>query len=123
MFEQIALSLLIGNGDAHLKNFAILYENVNGPFQLSPVYDVVCTRPYGDETTALSINKSRNYPSRTYLEKMGKQFGVREPDKIIDRIGDAVCVVCKQYSKILAQLDALDVQTSIIKNSDLVLSR
>lgn len=123
MFEQIALSLIIGNGDAHLKNFAILYENVNGPFQLSPVYDVVCTRPYGDETTALSINKSRNYPSRTYLEKMGKQFGVREPDKIIDRIGDAVGVVCRQNSDILAQLGALEIQTSIIKNRDLVLTR
>ena len=123
MFEQIALSLIIGNGDAHLKNFAILYENINGPFQLSPVYDVVCTRSYGDETTALSINKSRNYPSRTYLEKMGKQFGVREPDKIIDRIGDAVGVVCGQYSEILAQLGALEVHTSIIKNRDLVMKR
>ncbi|NOR41599.1 MAG: type II toxin-antitoxin system HipA family toxin [Gammaproteobacteria bacterium] len=123
MFEQIALSLIIGNGDAHLKNFAILYENVDGPFQLSPVYDVVCTRPYGDETTALSINKSRNYPSRTYLQKMGKQFGVREPDKIIDRIGDAVGVVCGQYSEILAQLGALEVHTSIIKNRDLVMKR
>ena len=121
MFEQIALSMIIGNGDAHLKNFAILYENVNGPFQLSPVYDVVCTRPYGDETTALSINKSRNYPSRTYLQKMGKQFGVREPDKIIDRIGDAVGVVCRQYSETLAQLGALDIQTSIIKSRDRVL--
>ena len=123
MFEQIALSLIIGNGDAHLKNFAILYENVEGPFQLSPVYDVVCTKPYGDETTALSINKSRNYPSRTYLEKMGKQFGVREPGKIIDRIGDAVGVVCGQYSEILAQLGALEVHTSIIKNRDLVMKR
>ena len=121
MFEQIALSMIIGNGDAHLKNFAILYENVNGPFQLSPVYDVVCTKPYGDETTALSINKSRNYPSRTYLQKMGKQFGVREPDKIIDRIGDAVGVVCRQYSETLAQLGALDIQTSIIKSRDRVL--
>ena len=123
MFEQIALSLILGNGDAHLKNFAILYDNVNGPFQLSPVYDVVCTRPYGDETTALSINKSRNYPSRTYLEKMGKQFGIREPGKIIDRIGDAVGVVCRQNSDIMAQLGALDIQTSIINNRDLVLTR
>jgi serine/threonine-protein kinase HipA len=123
MFEQIVLSLVIGNGDAHLKNFAILYENVNGPFRLSPVYDVVCTRPYGDETTALSINKSRNYPSRSYLEKMGKQFGVREPGKIMDRIGDAVGLICRQYSEIMAQLGAQDVQTSIIKNRDLVLTR
>jgi serine/threonine-protein kinase HipA len=34
MYEQIVLSLIIGNGDAHLKNFSIIYDDINGPFQL-----------------------------------------------------------------------------------------
>jgi len=123
MYEQIVLSLIIGNGDAHLKNFAILYEDINGPFQLSPLYDVVCTKPYGDETTALSINKSRNYPSRAYLEKLGDQFGVKEPKKIMDKIGDAVDTTCKEYSNLLSELGAKNIRTSIIKNRDQVLVR
>jgi len=121
MYEQIVLSLIIGNGDAHLKNFAILYEDISGPFRLSPLYDVVCTKPYGDETTALSIHKSRNYPSRAYLEKMGDQFGVREVKKILDKIGDAVDTTCREYSDQLSDLGAQDIQTSIIENRDHVL--
>jgi serine/threonine-protein kinase HipA len=123
MYEQIVLSLIIGNGDAHLKNFAILYDDVNGPFQLSPLYDVVCTKPYGDETIALSINKSRAYPQSAYLKKIGSQFGVRKPEKIIEKIADAVEIVCREHSDLLDQLGAQDIQTSIITNRDQVLAK
>ncbi|MFC1796594.1 type II toxin-antitoxin system HipA family toxin [Pseudomonadota bacterium] len=123
MYEQIVLSLIIGNGDAHLKNFAITYQEISGTFKLSPVYDVVCTRAYGDMTTALSINKSREYPSRAYLEKLGNQFGVREPREILDRIGEAVDAVCGSFAETLITLNAQAIHTSIIENRDLVLTR
>jgi serine/threonine-protein kinase HipA len=123
MYEQIVLSLIIGNGDAHLKNFAITYQEISGPFKLSPVYDVVCTRAYGDMTTALSVNKSREYPRLAYLEKLGNQFGVREPHEILDRIGEAVDTVCSNFAETLFTLDAKAVLTSIIQNRDLVLTR
>jgi len=123
MYEQIVLSLIIGNGDAHLKNFAILYANTNGPFQLSPLYDVVCTKAYGDETTALSINKSRSYPARAYLEKLGAQFGVKEPKNILDKIGDAVDTTCLECVNLLTELSAQNIKTSIMRNRDQVLAR
>jgi serine/threonine-protein kinase HipA len=123
MYEQIVLSLIIGNGDAHLKNFAITYQEISGPFKLSPIYDVVCTRAYGDVTTALTVNKSREYPSHAYLEKLGNHFGVREPSKILDRIGAAVDTVCSSFSETLIGLDAEAIATSILKNRDLVLTR
>ena len=123
IYEQIVLSLIVGNGDAHLKNYAILYEDVTGAYQLSPIYDVVCTKPYGDETTALSINNSRNYPHRTYLEKLGKAFGVREPKSIIDRISEAVDTICTDHMEIMKQLNAQNVQEAIIQNRDRMLTR
>ena len=123
MYEQIVLSLIVGNGDAHLKNFAILYENVSGPFRLSPVYDVVCTKPYGDATTALSINKSRNYPHRSYLEKIGKEFGVRAPGTIIDRISEAVSKVCNDNMDLMNQRGAQNIRKAIIQNRDSTMAR
>jgi len=116
MYEQIVLSLLVGNGDAHLKNFAILYEDVTGPYQLSPIYDVVCTKPYGDERTALSINNSRNYPHRSYLEKLGNRFGVREPKSIIDRVSEAIDKICTDYLDIIKQLNAQNIREAIVQN-------
>ena len=123
MYEQIVLSLIVGNGDAHLKNFAILYENVSGPFRLSPVYDVVCTKPYGDSTTALSINKSRDYPHRSYLEKIGKEFGVRAPEAIIDRISEAVSKVCNDNMDLMNQRGAQNIRKAIIQNRDSTTAR
>ncbi len=123
MFEQIVLSLMVGNGDAHLKNFAIIYDDVQGPYELSPLYDVVCTKVYGDETTALSINKTRTYPRRNYLEKMGHTFGVRNPKEIIERIGNAVDVVCGEYSHLADQHKAQDIVTAIKESRDILFSK
>ncbi len=122
MYEQIVLSLIVGNGDGHLKNYAILYENVSGPYRLSPLYDVVCTLPYGDVKTALSINKSREYPHRINLEKIGKQFGVREPESIIDRISESISKVCHDNMEVMAQLGAQDIRNAIIQNRDRVMA-
>ena len=43
--RQVAFSVLIGNGDMHLKNVALLYEDPCAP-SLSPAYDLVSTVPY-----------------------------------------------------------------------------
>ena len=39
------LNMIIGNGDAHLKNFGILYTGLDD-IKLSPTFDVVCTRAF-----------------------------------------------------------------------------
>lgn len=121
MFEQIALSLIVGNGDAHLKNFAILYDDIEGPYRLSPIFDVVCTKPYGDESTALSINKSHRYPSRAYLEKMGTKFGVKKPGNILDRVSEAIAKICAEYSDDISQPGAQNISKEILRNRDLVM--
>src|SRR5207245_1930672 len=43
LFTLTALNCALRNGDAHLKNFGILYEEVLGPARLAPVYDLVTT--------------------------------------------------------------------------------
>jgi len=93
LYEQIVLSLLVGNGDAHLKNFAVTYESATGPYRLSPVYDVVCTRVYDDHTLALRIGKDRAYPQRLPIERLGQAAGVRNPGNVIERVVDAVSTV------------------------------
>lgn len=55
-FRQLLLSVLIGNADAHLKNFSLL-ETPAG-MRLSPAYDLLNTLVYGgdyDRRTALSL--------------------------------------------------------------------
>ncbi|MEW5355297.1 type II toxin-antitoxin system HipA family toxin [Streptomyces sp. 16-176A] len=54
--RRIAFSVLIGNGDAHLKNWSLIYRDQITP-SLSPVYDLVSTIPYtpSDEVEDLGL--------------------------------------------------------------------
>jgi serine/threonine-protein kinase HipA len=49
-FRLVVFNYLIGNGDAHLKNFSLM-ETAQGDLIFSPAYDLLCT--------ALHINDSR----------------------------------------------------------------
>jgi serine/threonine-protein kinase HipA len=57
--RRIVFSVLIGNGDMHLKNWSLLYPDGRQP-ALSPAYDFVATFPYiaGDKL-ALNFGGSR----------------------------------------------------------------
>ena len=54
--RRIAFSLAVGNGDAHLKNWSLIYRDGRTP-SLSPVYDLVSTVPYAprDEPEDLGL--------------------------------------------------------------------
>ncbi|RPJ82366.1 MAG: HipA domain-containing protein [Deltaproteobacteria bacterium] len=45
-FATLVLSVMLRNGDAHLKNFGVLFNTPQSPVQLAPVYDLVTTAVY-----------------------------------------------------------------------------
>jgi len=59
-FRRLVFSVLIGNGDMHLKNWSLLYQDRRTPV-LSPAYDFVATLPYiPNDTLALTFGGSRS---------------------------------------------------------------
>lgn len=61
LFVRILFYFLIGNGDAHLKNFAVV-ESASGR-RLAPAYDIVSSRvvlPAENDEMALAINGRKN---------------------------------------------------------------
>jgi serine/threonine-protein kinase HipA len=59
-FRRLVFSVLIGNGDMHLKNWSLLYPDRRTPV-LSPAYDFVGTFPYiPNDSLALSFGGSRS---------------------------------------------------------------
>lgn len=62
LFDRVALSCLLGDGDAHLKNFAVLYPGLAGPVTLAPAYDIVCTLHYlPEDCLALNLAGSKSF--------------------------------------------------------------
>ena len=85
-FERIIVFALIGNCDAHLKNFSLL-ETTAG-LRLSPVYDVLNTAfyPNYDQNFALSISGQKrplDSITRELLENFGLEIGL--PKAAIDQ--------------------------------------
>ena len=104
-FEQFALSVMVRNGDAHLKNFGLLYRSADNIW-LAPMFDVVTTSIYTytkyaggpelqDRTLALKLfagkNQTRAYPSKKELEDFGQRIcGVSQPVLTLERIAQAM---------------------------------
>jgi serine/threonine-protein kinase HipA len=110
LFDYIAFTVMVRNGDGHLKNFGILYEHPGNrqSIRLAPLYDVVTTSLYGftnprtnltryDRTLALKLHKSRSYPDRTTLLAFGRDHcGVARPEEVLERIADALSTTLKE---------------------------
>jgi serine/threonine-protein kinase HipA len=74
-FIMVALSAGIQNGDAHLKNFGLLYEDCaeNADVRLAPAYDLVTTTVYqGQDIMGLLLGGSKAWPKRKTLVQFGR---------------------------------------------------
>jgi serine/threonine-protein kinase HipA len=73
LFTLIVLNCAIRNGDAHLKNFGIVYDNVQGEAHLAPVYDLVTTTVYiPQDRMALTLNGANQWPTGKELIRFGE---------------------------------------------------
>jgi serine/threonine-protein kinase HipA len=100
LFTLIVISCALRNGDAHLKNFGIVYDDVQGEARLAPVYDLVTTSVYlPKDSMALTLNGSTKWPSAKELQRLsetrmgGSPARVRE---ILERIADAIAATATE---------------------------
>lgn len=108
-FEYLAVSTLLKNGDAHLKNFSLLYDVPTGTIKLSPLYDVVTTIIYQivnpktgatkvDNSMALQMFKQKSFPVNAELIRFGKSVCmVSNPQDVIERIEEAKHFVMRKH--------------------------
>lgn len=77
--QYILFNLIIGNCDAHGKNYSLLYEDFN--CQLAPIYDVVCTTIYPGLTKKLSMKIGKHYEiakvKKEDLDLLANEAGIR----------------------------------------------
>jgi serine/threonine-protein kinase HipA len=100
LFALIAVNCAIRNGDAHLKNFGILYDDVEGDAHLAPVYDLVTTAIYlPHDRMALTMNGTNQWPSAKDLIQFGERRSLgtqRTFLKIFEQIADALADTARE---------------------------
>ncbi|MBR2427080.1 MAG: type II toxin-antitoxin system HipA family toxin [Lentisphaeria bacterium] len=73
--DRIIFIFLIGNGDAHAKNFSVLYQN--GRPRLAPAYDLLSTVVYPDLSPKLAMKIDNEYNFRWITHGKMLRMGVK----------------------------------------------
>lgn len=103
LFRLFLLNCAVRNGDAHLKNFGMMYEHVDGEAKMTPVYDVVTTWAYiPNDHMALTIEGSTRWPDRKTLARLGQtrcELNSERIDEIIESVADAIASVTQELKR------------------------
>lgn len=101
IFELVALSYLIGNGDLHGKNFSVR-QNPAGFWEVTPVYDLLTTQPYLSwrDPMALNLFGRANRLDRAHLLESAQRLGL--PPRALASALDRICAA------VPARIDRLD---------------
>jgi serine/threonine-protein kinase HipA len=101
LWEALVFNWLIGNCDAHGKNFSLLYDS--GPPTLAPLYDLVSTVVYEELTTRLAMSIG----GATHIEQVdghawirlageigvSERFARRTTAAVVERVQSALATV------------------------------
>ena len=83
LFRLIVFNCAIRNGDAHLKNFGVVYDDVQGAAHLAPAYDLVTTTAYiPKDRMALTLNGSTEWPSGKDLIRFAESRSLASPRQL-----------------------------------------
>jgi serine/threonine-protein kinase HipA len=107
LFTLIALNCALRNGDAHLKNFGVVYDDVQGEARLAPVYDLVTTSVYlPKDSLALTLHGTTKWPTAKELRKLGETRTGGTPAKIrqiLKHVNEAILETAKEVSSYMKQ--------------------
>lgn len=127
LFRLFILNCAIRNGDAHLKNFGVTYEKIDGPIRMAPAYDLVTTLAYiPNDTMALTLDGSTAWPDRKALIRLAQTRSDLAPKKVeehIEATADVMATVAVQIRAHFSTHESeigkriLDAWESGIKNS------
>ena len=101
-YKMTVINFLVQNGDAHLKNFGLIYDGVED-INLAPAYDVVSTTAYiKNDIPALHLLGAKKWWKKKHLLQFGVEFcdlSKSEAKELYDECVDAKNEVLLKISK------------------------
>ena len=111
-FEQIAefvrrlvVNILVGNGDAHLKNWSVIYRDKIAP-QLAPAYDLVSTIHYvANDSLALNLGGEKHFESidETHFDRLARRMEA-PPKFVLDTVKETVAIARKTWPALVREI-------------------
>ncbi|MDD5391542.1 MAG: type II toxin-antitoxin system HipA family toxin [Thiothrix sp.] len=108
--RRLLVNILLGNGDAHLKNWTVHYPNGITP-QLAPAYDILHTQAYIANETQIALNMGDEKAWHTlgwqHFQRWANKIGVAWP-VIETALQDTLQRARDQWPKALRELPMLE---------------
>lgn len=107
LLDAVIFNFLIGNHDAHGKNFSLLYRTSDnsgsfGKIRLAPLYDLICTPVYSNLSKKMAMAIGRAYElsevDPRQFEKLADDIGFTKPlvkRKVIDHAKKLIQLIDK----------------------------
>ena len=114
-YRRTLFNIIARNHDDHVKNFSFLMDKA-GKWQISPAYDVLFSySPKGTWTNVhqSSINGKFDHFTRADLLNLGKTFGIKKTNHILEEIITAV----NRWTEIARELDIPSKEIQAINNN------
>ncbi len=103
LFELVLFCYLTGNADMHLKNFALIENNLN-EFEFAPAYDLLNTAiviTSDKEENALTINGKKNNLQKKDFDALAKNLAIN--DKVLQSIYQRFEAILPQWLSFIKQ--------------------
>lgn len=128
LLDAVIFNFLIGNNDAHGKNFSILYNTQTGyQVRLSPLYDLLCTIYYPELSPKMAMKIGGEYLaeriSPQHFEKFAQEAGLAKP-LVRRRVAELATSVTESLKKMESKYSvAAKIAKIIDEHSKQVVSR
>ena len=118
MARRLLANILLANGDAHLKNWTLIYPDAVNP-KLAPAYDIVSTLPYvpGETGIALNLGKQKKWYSMNLetFQTWGKRIDVPWP-AIKVHLLDALAAARDRWPGMLQDLPMQELHKDVLRS-------
>ncbi|MCC7483452.1 MAG: HipA domain-containing protein [Burkholderiales bacterium] len=103
--RRLVVNILVGNGDAHLKNWSVIYKDRISP-RLAPVYDVVSTIHYvANDGLALNLGGEKRFQriSESHFDRLARRMEA-PPKFVLDTVKETVAVARKAWPTLIREV-------------------
>lgn len=105
LFRLFVLSVAVRNGDAHRKNFGVVYQDPTRNVTLAPTFDIITTTAYlPNDAMALTLDGTKRWPDVKRIERFGVrrcQLTAAAARQIIAEVRDAVADTSAELKSLL----------------------
>ena len=112
LYRQMVFNAVVSNTDDHLKNFWMTYDHEQG-WRLSPSFDLIPDVGQRGEHV-LFFDLGAYYPGRKNLENLGRRWGIRTTEVVVEEVFDAVAC----WKEVFAASGVQDNDTARFKEID-----